>query len=189
MISRRRFMAAAGGTEKLWSLDGFLDGTEPAGELTTTLSSVINVEALLSRTSAITVFNAPNLTSIPNQFMRYSAAQKIAFGALTSIPSNGFANMANLEIADFGALTSINKNGSFYDCVKLATLIIRTNSVCTLPTDGNKLHNSPILNGTGSVYVPADLIASYEAADGWSTYYAAGTQFLAIENSIYDVGG
>lgn len=184
-IRRRVLVSSISGSNQLWSLDGFLDGSEPVGDVTTTLSSVVNMEGLLGRNSGISIFRAPNLTAIPNQFLRYSAVQKMYFGALLNIPSNAFANMADLEFADFGALTSIHKNAAFYNCTKLATMVIRTNTVCTLPTDGNKLYNTPIINGTGTVYVPSALISSYQTASGWDACYNAGTQFVAIENSIY----
>lgn len=168
-----------------YTINGFLDGSEPYGDVTTTVSSVVNMEGLLGRNSGITIFRAPNLTAIPAQFMRYTAAQKLYLDSLIAVPSNSFANMANLEFVDFGALTSIGGNGAFYDCRKLATMVIRSSEVCTL-NSGNRMTNTPIVNGTGTIYVPNSLISSYQAATGWVDCYNAGTQFLAIEGSQYE---
>ena len=43
--------------------------------------------------------------------------------------------------------------------------------------------NSPIGRGTGKIYVPENLISSYQSAAGWSTYAAC---FTAIEGSEYE---
>lgn len=173
----------SGGTQ-LWSLDGILTGEEPYGDLTTSVTTVSKIT--LSNCAGITSFYAPNLVSCPTSFMEgASGVKEINFPALLKVPSNFVNWSGNLELVDLGACTEINGNGVFYYAQKLKTLIIRTNSVCTI-TFGNSLHNTPIRNGTGTVYVPSALVSAYQQANGWSTCYNNGTQFVAIEGSQYE---
>ena len=67
---------------------------------------------------------------------------------------------------------------AFYNCSKLATIIIETNSVATLK-NVNVFTNTPIANGIGYIYVPANLVESYKTASNWSTY---ADQIRAIED-------
>ena len=50
----------------------------------------------------------------------------------------------------------------------ISNLTIRTNSVCTL--GANALDNTPIANGTGTIYVPSTLVDEYKADADWSVY-------------------
>ena len=54
----------------------------------------------------------------------------------------------------------------------------------------NALNNSnPFANGKsgGTLYVPADMISSYQSATNWSTILGyANNQILPIEGSIYE---
>ena len=115
--------------------------------------------------------------------------------ALTSNLSNvfGSSTAANacqeLEICDIGITTGI-ASSAFANCYKLQTLILRKTTVCTL-ANTSAFTNTP-LSGynslTATVYVPQDLISSYQSASNWSTLYAAGNvTFSKIEGSIYDL--
>jgi hypothetical protein len=173
----------SGGTQ-LWSLDGILSGEEPYGDLTTNVETVPTMT--LQNCKGITSFRAPNLTSCPNGFLGGASSIKEAyFPKLTAMPGNFLNWDGALELLDLGACTSINSNGCFYGNIKFATLIIRTNSVCTI-SFGNTMTNTPIKNGTGTVYVPSALVSAYQQANGWSTCYNNGTQFVAIEGSQYE---
>lgn len=67
---------------------------------------------------------------------------------------------------------------AFYNCTKLAAVIIGTNSVPTLK-NVNVFTNTLIASGTGYIYVPANLVDSYKTASNWSSYAA---QIRAIED-------
>ena len=74
-----------------------------------------------------------------------------------------------LERADLDSIETIQAY-SFYNCPKLAIVVIRTTSkVCTL-SNVNAFTSSGIASGTGYVYVPDNLVDSYKAASNWSTY-------------------
>ena len=73
-------------------------------------------------------------------------------------------------------------------CKNLTTLVLKSETVCTL-SNINAFNNTPFASGKtgGTVYVPQALIESYQTATNWSTLYAAGTcNFVAIEGSEYE---
>ena len=106
----------------------------------------------------------------------------------------GNATAANacklLEFCDIGSTTGIAAN-AFANCYALETLVLRkTASVCTL-ANVSAFSGTPMRgynNKTGTVYVPSDLISSYQTATNWSTLYNNGTvTFSAIEGSDYEL--
>ena len=126
----------------------------------------------------ITKLNLPELTEIAGYaFYECTSLAEVSFPKLTAIPYNGFRQFKGLVKADFGSLKSIGANG-LYQCTKLETLIIRTNSVCTIST-GSVLTGSPILNGTGYVYVPDSLKGQYQSQTNW---VAQSVNFRSIED-------
>lgn len=118
-------------------------------------------------------------TSIAAQKFRGCAAMtNVIFPSVTSVGLAAFWNCTALKQADFEKTVSF-ANNAFYGCSALAALILRsTEAVSTLT--GN-LSGTPIASGTGYIYVPAALVATYKAATGWSTYAA---QIRAIEDWV-----
>ena len=91
---------------------------------------------------------------------------------------SAFANCTALTRVDLPAATYFNYD-TFLNCSALTTLILRnTSQVAELSTTG-AFSGSSIEAGTGYVYVPQDLLASYKTATNWSTFAA---QFRAIED-------
>ena len=148
----------------------------------------------------------PNCTKIGNRsFASCSKASFLNAPLIEEVPSGGFyglkgittANIplvktlgaqafyysTNLEKLDFLQLTSIGILA--FNQTKMTTLIIRTNSVCTL---GNvsAFQNSPVARGTGYIYVPRNLVDSYKTATNWATY---ANQIRAIEDYPEITGG
>ena len=83
---------------------------------------------------------------------------------ITAIGNYAFRGCTNLTTADFPVATSIGSN-AFRGCTNLTTLILRANQVATLAnTNAFTSANNAI------IYVPDDLVASYQAATNWSTY-------------------
>lgn len=101
-------------------------------------------------------------------FANTSYMKTINLPKLTIVQSNGFKSNINVTRVDLGNCTSIYATG-FDSCSSLTTLIIRTDSVCTL-RNVSALNNTPIANGTGFVYVPDDLTDSYKSASNWSNF-------------------
>lgn len=128
----------------------------------------------------LTSLSLPSLTTANTYaFMECTKLTEVTFPSLTAIPHSMFRRCLGLVKADFGNITSIAAYG-FYQCTHLETLIIRSNSVCTLANTSTALNETLIAKATtGYVYVPSALVASYQAATNWSTYAA---RFRAIED-------
>lgn len=104
----------------------------------------------------------------------------VDFPACTTIYSVAFRNCTKLEEAFFPKLTSIGSS-AFQNCAVLSALVLSGSSVCKL-TNSVALSSTAIKNGTGYIYVPSSLVASYKAATNW-TYFS--NQISAIEDSPY----
>lgn len=93
-----------------------------------------------------------------------------------------------MTLADVGYITTIGAN-VFYNCNKLATLILRSGSVVALG-NANAFQNTPMRgyqSQTGTIYVPSSLISSYQTAAQWATLYNDGhCTFAALEGSQYE---
>lgn len=109
-----------------------------------------------------------NVTYVGQEAFMYTSILEANFPYLEYVEANSFRENYSLAYADFGVITTISTYAFFY-CSKLATLIIRTPSVCSLPYL-TSLRSTPIAGGTGFVYVPDDLVEEYKAATNWSTY-------------------
>lgn len=115
--------------------------------------------------------------------------------ALTSNLSTVFGSSTaagacqHLAFADIGSTTGIAAN-AFANCYALETLVLRKTSAVATLANVSAFLNTPMrgYNGlTGTVYVPSDLISSYQTATNWSTLYNDGTvTFVAIEGSEYE---
>ena len=109
---------------------------------------------------------------------------------LEIVESSTFSRCSALEILDFHCVNTISSS-SFYRCSALQTLIIRSETVCTL-SNTSAFNGTPIASGTGYVYVHktladgSDGVAAYQAATNWSTYAA---QIRAIEDYPDITGG
>lgn len=128
----------------------------------------------------LTSLDLPALTTANTYaFMECTKLTEVAFPLLTAITGSMFRRCLGLVKADFSNATSIAAY-SFYQCTHLETLILRSNSVCTLANTSTALQGTLIAKATtGYVYVPAALVSSYQAATNWSTYAA---RFRAIED-------
>lgn len=95
-----------------------------------------------------------------------------------------------LELLDLGNTKAIGTS-ALANCNMLTTLILRrSDAICTM-TSTTSYSNTP-LNGysgrTCTVYVPNDLISTYQQTSQWSTLYNNGTvTFVKIEGSIYEL--
>lgn len=92
-----------------------------------------------------------------------------------------FNGCSSLVLAD----TSLQKirMQAFGGDTSLKALLLRGATVCTLDNT-SAFTNTPIVSGTGYIYVPRALIEDYKVATNWSTHAA---QFRALED--YTLGG
>lgn len=110
----------------------------------------------------------------------------VSFPAATVIGDFAFAYSDALTTADFKVATTINAM-SFYQCTQLKTLILRNPTQvveCVNPTAA--VYETPIMSGTGYVYVPTALLDTYKTHDKWSQL---ANQIRAIEDYPEICGG
>lgn len=164
--------------------------------------------ALRDAINLVTI-NAPNLTKVlTNGCYGCTNLKNINTTNPLSVETNSFTNCRNLEDFDFEisqinlssftnckkitkiiCTTSLNRIGTglvFSGCSSLKTLVLRkTGSVVVTLSSVNCFDNTPFRNGEGgTVYVPNNLISSYQSATNWSSLES--TTFKAIEGSIYE---
>lgn len=119
-------------------------------------------------------------------FSGCSNLQTAVLGGTGQMNANDYASCSKLEIVD--TRNSRIHTSSFTGCSKLATLIVRRTSLCTL-SNINAFTNTPFASGKagGILYVPADLISEYEAATNWSTILGyTNNQIKSIESTHTD---
>lgn len=193
--------AETGGGGSNADLDGLIDGSLTAVESNATAvrryafcqSDKLLTAKLPKATSfgsnafdnatALKTCEAPNVTTLGSScFYGCLALEGIIMPKATKIPSGCFANCTKIAKVDLTAVTKI-ESGSFTNAIKLTALILRHSSVVTL---GGALSQTSIASGTGYIYVPSSLVASYKAATNWSAYAA---QIRAIEDYPDITGG
>ena len=118
----------------------------------------------------ITKFNFPKLETLGERGCMYcKAVTEINLPSIKTIGQYAFfcnsANIGNLKKIDLGKQVTSIAAYAFQYHSNLETVIIRSNSVCTLS-------NSNAFSNTGSryFYVPAALVSSYQSATNWSSY-------------------
>lgn len=189
------------------SLSDITSGNYPVGVVDITGLSFVN-SALANRLNITKVIGTSNSTK-SNLFSECNTITSINLSltgagpswffnckglvtAILKITNNNYAtsffnSCTNLEIADLD-VTAI-KATMFNSNNKLQTVILRNTNVVTLDNI-SAFQNTPVrgYNGlTATIYVPSDLISSYQTASNWSTIYSAGyVTFAAIEGSAYE---
>lgn len=122
--------------------------------------------------SGLLTFNGPLVTSIGNRcFQGASRLTSVALPLVATVPSSCLRSCTKLERVDLGAATSIVR-AAFTDSTALETLIIRTETLCTIADASVTLRGSKIAAGTGYIYVPDELVDSYKAATNWVSFAA-----------------
>ena len=104
---------------------------------------------------------------------------------------NAFRANAGLKLLDYTFDDSSNgiTTNVFYGDDKLSTLIIRSNGVMPLSSTNSFTSNNVWKNGgTGGIlYVPNDLISSYQSASNWATILGyTNNQIKSIESTHND---
>lgn len=122
-----------------------------------------------TETGLYTFQNCTNLTSVN-------------FPLATSINHGAFYNCESLVKADFPHVTSIG-NSAFQGASSLRALILRHQYMVQPPSSPTMLKNTPIADGTGYIYVPANLMNSYRGDPSWANH---SNQFRALEDYTVD---
>lgn len=146
------------------------------GLTTVDLTHVTTIGAFSFADCLITYLNIPNLEIGEMQCFSNNPIASVNFPELTYVSTGMFQDCTELVSADFSNIATIQRL-AFCDCTDFETLIIRTNYVVGLENimtfSGTKIES-----GEGYIYVPAELIESYQTASGWSVY---ASQFRSID--------
>ena len=163
----------------------WLDVSKPTGEIVSDKSSLIN-NVLVGRTGVTKIFLsnawAPNSSFMNCTGLQYAVLAKGGVSA-----ANAFSGCSNLLAVDMK--DSISGVYAFYKCAKLKTIVLRKSTVASLTNASNVFTNSPFDSGKsgGMLYVPNDLISSYQSASNWSTILGyANNQIKSIESTHTD---
>ena len=136
-------------------------------------------DAAFYTASALKECYLPQITSLgASCFFSCPVLVDTDFSAVEIIGQECFLGCSKLARLDFPAATQIKVANNFKNCSKLDTLILRSSTMVTLESS-TAFTNTPIASGTGYIYVPGDLISTYQADSVWATY---GDQFRAIED-------
>ena len=122
-----------------------------------------------------TTFTFPKVTTIEAEvFVENNTITEITqenFPMLTVLQAECFKEMLALEKVDFSKITKIEEK-AFKGCTSLQTLILRKEDT-TVDLYGEQwFDDTPIGQGTGSIYVPDALVDTYKASVGWMDYEA-----------------
>lgn len=119
--------------------------------------------------TSVTRVNLPNLKSTGTNCLRQlTALKEVTLPSLSTLGGTAFQKCTSLERVDLPTVQSIGAN-AFNLCEKLVTLILRSDSLCTM-ANVNALASTPIKSGTGFIYVKDSLVDTYKSASNWSTY-------------------
>lgn len=148
--------------------------TEIDSIITRTITSftndrIISIGASALRNSKITSINCPNVTTLEaNALDTCTSLVDVQLQNVTTLKNYAMQKCTAVVRLDFQQ--KISCQGSvWYNCSSLTTLILRGSTMSGL---GNKncFNGTPIASGTGYIYVPDNLVASYKSASNWSTY-------------------
>lgn len=133
--------------------------------------------------------NCTTLLSGGSQATSCNMLKKVYFPKVNSgTYAYGFQECPKLVFADIGWVNALEA-AVFNNCKSLIAVIIRGDSVSKLSQTGVFGGTKYATSGAGGayVYVPRNLISSYQTATNWSTLYAAHSDmFRALEDYTVD---
>jgi hypothetical protein len=123
----------------------------------------------------------PKVTFIDTEcFASCRVLMSISLPALQVLSQSAFASCPNLVNVRLSAVTSIGSSAFAY-CYYLRSLYLLGPSVPRLPNT-NAFENTPLSNThqgvPGSIYVPASMVANYQATPEWSPYSSRITAYI-----------
>ena len=110
-----------------------------------------------------------------NAFANCNALELTTFDNCLNIGYEAFASCTRLSTIRLPKIKCIS-TGAFYNCLSLQTLSLPGSEYCIMQ-DSNALSGTKIANGTGSIYVPASMLSTYQTMNYWSYY---SERFAAI---------
>lgn len=143
--------------------------------------------------SKLSLIHLPKLTTLSKPGSLWPFGVKKIGGSVTPVlvfpKITVFPNLRSYSSTVYAAIdlgpdittTEISGSQYFYEG-HVRIVIIRKSDAIIAASDTNCIRR---VSNTWTFYVPRALVSSYQTASNWSTKYANGTQFLAIEDSIY----
>lgn len=167
----------------------WIDLSKPTGEIVSNVKFVDSNSGgfVLYGRTGITKYTDLLSTGFPQQFFNGCTALKylvIPKAVLARSTIVGYCT--SLLGVDFAG--RIGSSYIFTGCTKLNTLVLRSTTQQSL-SNVNSFSSTPFASGKagGTLYVPNDLIASYQAATNWSTILGyANNQIKSIESTHTD---
>lgn len=149
--------------------------------------------ALRNYSTIVSLKLASVITANTNSLSGMTSLVNLQLPLLQTLSGDGAQNMASIEslyfpsIIDIGTFAflsakklvkvALGKNiasiaqGAFNNCMSFSVLIIlNQNKVCSLT--GSIGSDTPIVRGTGQIYVPDDLVDQYKVSTNWAIYAA-----------------
>ena len=113
-----------------------------------------------------------------------TALEEVVFASAVTLYEYAFQNCTSLKKVDFGEKVSFKTSSSsnyytFHLCSKLDTVILRSQTLCSLPNANVFKNGTPIDSKTGYIYVPSSLVDTYKISSVWKNY---ASQIRAIED-------
>ncbi len=193
----------------------FFDASQPSGAVSSTVTSIPSY--CVNGRTGITSISLPNLIEIPSRgFYGCTSVQSINVGTAKlasygqqmlygcsslqgfalKCPSNkadyianeAFRGCSSLQYLDL-MIAGTTQNNGFYDCSSLTILVLRRPNAVVGLSNINWFTNTPFASGKsgGTLYVPNDLISSYQSASNWSTILGyTNNQIKSIESTHTD---
>lgn len=176
-------------TEKVLEIPSSGDDTQLNGVIDRSITGTLNLSVTSIATYALyqcvqlETIIAPNLEII-NTNGCYGCIKLAVLNAPRLYNLGGSALRTSALSSLDSPLRTIGASAFQYSAM-LTALIIRYTGICTL-SNINAFDSTPIAAGTGYVYVPSTLLASYKVATNWVSF---ASQIRAIEDYPEITGG
>jgi hypothetical protein len=130
--------------------------------------------------SSLTNINMPLITYISaTAFSGCTSLLQVSLPKCETIGNYTFANCSSLSQVSLPVCVSI-VNYAFQSCISLNSLTLCTDVYWTIPYQGNMLSKTPIMSGSGSIYVRSDTYSLWITSTGWSSL---SDRFVSVETS------
>jgi hypothetical protein len=146
--------------------------------------------------SSLTSAKLPLLTNLAGAFKGCTALTEVYVPSATEATSSSFNGCTSLSFVDLPSMKKI-ANQVFYGCVSLKTIVLRSETLCTLSntnsfsgvTATNEL--TPFASGKagGTLLVPRALTTEYPNATNWSVVIAWNENNRVLTLEDYTVDG
>lgn len=128
----------------------------------------------------LTTVNLPICASLGSSaFQNCDYLTTINIPLVTNIEIYAFQDCAKLSQISLPVCYNIN-NSAFSKCGSLNSLTLCTDIYWTIPYQPRMLSNTPIMSGTGSIYVRSDTYSLWITSTGWSSL---SDRFVSVETS------